>query len=103
MNLKPSENTQLYGMGNYLNEITSLYNDKKMPTKILLSGKKGLGKATLAYHIINYVLSNNEDLKYDLESLKINKENKSFKLVQNNSHPNFYLIDLINEKKKYRC
>ena len=99
MNLKPSENTQLYGMGNYLNEITSLYNDKKMPTKILLSGKKGLGKATLAYHIINYVLSNNEDLKYDLESLKINKENKSFKLVQNNSHPNFYLIDLINEKK----
>ena len=98
MNLKPSANTQLYGMANYLNEITSLYNKKKMPTKILLSGKKGLGKSTLAYHIINYILSNNEDLKYDLNSLKINKENKSFKLLQNNSHPNFYLIDLLNEK-----
>ena len=57
MNLKPSENTKLYGMNDFFNEITSLYNKKKLPTKILLSGKKGLGKSTLAYHIINYFLS----------------------------------------------
>ena len=101
MNLKPSKNTQLYGMGNFFNEIISLYNDKKMPTKILLSGKKGIGKSTLSYHLINYVLSNNEDNKYNLSKLSINKENKSFKLIQNNSHPNFYLIDLLDEKKKY--
>ena len=99
MNLKPSKNTQLYGMGNFFNEIISLYNDKKMPTKILLSGKKGIGKSTLSYHLINYVLSNNEDNKYNLSKLSINKENKSFKLIQNNSHPNFYLIDLLDEKK----
>ncbi|WP_415304808.1 AAA family ATPase [Candidatus Pelagibacter sp. Uisw_090] len=72
---------------------------KKMPTKILLSGKKGLGKSTMAYHIINYVLSNTEDFKYDSNKLTINKENRSFKLLQNNSHPNFYLIDLLNDKK----
>lgn len=70
-----------------------------MPTKILLSGKKGLGKSTMAYHIINYVLSNTEDFKYDSNKLTINKENRSFKLLQNNSHPNFYLIDLLNDKK----
>ncbi len=99
MNLKPSENTQLYGMANYISQIISLYNQKKMPTKILLSGKKGLGKSTLAYHIINYILSDNEDLKYNLSTLKINKNNKSFKLIQNNSHPNFYLIDLLTDKK----
>ena len=99
MYLKPSKNTQLYGMGNFFNEIISLYNDKKMPTKILLSGKKGIGKSTLSYHLINYVLSNNEDNKYNLNKLSINKENKSFKLIQNNSHPNFYLIDLLDEKK----
>jgi|TARA_B100000787_G_scaffold50934_1_gene36772 DNA polymerase-3 subunit delta' len=99
MNLKPSENTKLHGMNHFFNEITTLYNDKKMPTKILLSGKKGLGKSTLAYHIINYILSNNEDFKYDSSKLAINKENRSFKLLQNNSHPNFYLIDLLNDKK----
>ena len=99
MNSKPSENTKLHGMNNFFNEITSLYDEKKMPTKILLSGKKGLGKSTLAHHIINYILSNNEDFKYDSNKLTINKENRSFKLLQNNSHPNFYPIDLLNDKK----
>ena len=99
MKLKPSENIQLYGMKYFFNEIISLYKEKKLPTKILLSGKKCLGKSTLAYHIINYILSNNEMFKYDSSKLTINKDNKSFKLLQNNTHPNFYLIDLISEKK----
>tara|TARA_B110000238_G_scaffold372_1_gene365 strand:- start:238 stop:1176 length:939 start_codon:yes stop_codon:yes gene_type:complete len=99
MNLKPFENTQLYEMNDFFKEIITLYNEKKMPTKILLSGKKGIGKSTLAYHIINYILSNTENFKYDLNKLTINKENRSFKLLQNNSHPNFYLIDLLNDKK----
>jgi len=99
MNLKPSENTTIYGMENFFNEIASLYNQKKMPNKILLSGKKGSGKSTLAYHLINYILSENEDFRYNLENFNINKDNKSYKLLQNNSHPNFYLIDLLTEKK----
>jgi len=99
MHLKPSENTHLFGMSFFFNEIISLYNQKKMPNKILLSGKKSLGKSTLAYHIINYILSQNEDYKYNIKEFNINKENKSYKLVQNRSHPNFYLVDLIDEKK----
>lgn len=93
------ENTQLYGMNYFFNEIIELYNEKKMPTKILLSGKKGLGKSTLAYHIVNYILSDTENFKYDPNKLCINNENRSFKLLKNNSHPNFYLIDLLNDKK----
>jgi len=99
MTLKPSQNTQLYGMNHFFNEITNLYIEKKMPTKILLSGKKGLGKSTLAYHIINFILSNNEEFKYDTTKYTIDKNNRSFKLLQNNSHPNFYLIDLFYDKK----
>ena len=99
MHLKPSENTKLYGMNMFFNEISNLYNENKMPTKILLSGKKGIGKSTLSYHIINYILSQNEEFKYDSEKFIINKNNRSFKLLQNNSHPNFYLIDLLSEKK----
>ena len=99
MELKPSEHTRLYGMNHFFNDISNLYDEKKMPTKILLSGKKGLGKSTLAYHIINYILSANEEFKYDSNNFIINKDNRSFKLLQNNSHPNFYLIDLLNDKK----
>ena len=99
MYLKPSENTELFGMNNFFNEIITLYKENKMPTKILLSGKRGLGKSTLAYHVVNYILSSTEAFKYNSEKLTINKENRSYKLLQNNSHPNFYLIDLLNDKK----
>jgi len=98
MILKPSDNTQLFGMNVFFNDIKNLYDENKMPNKILLSGQKGQGKSTLAFHIINYILSENEEYKYDLTKFIINKENKSFKLIQNNSHPNFYLIDLMHEK-----
>ena len=99
MNLKPSENTKIYGMENFFNEIVGLYNHKKMPNKILLSGKRGSGKSTLAYHLINYILSKEEEFKYDLNNFNINPKNKSFKLLLNKTHPNFYLIDLLSEKK----
>jgi DNA polymerase-3 subunit delta' len=99
MHIKPSINTKLYGMNDYFGEIINLYNKNKMPNKILLSGRKGTGKATLAYHIINYILSINEDFKYNSKELTINTKNKSYILLQKNSHPNFYLIDLIDEKK----
>ena len=99
MNLEPSENTSIYGYRYFFSEITELYNNRKMPNKILLSGKKGSGKATFAYHLVNFFLSKDEELKYDLIKNKINSENKSYKLLQNNSHPNFYLIDLLAEKK----
>ena len=99
MNLKPSENTKIYGMENFFNELVGLHKEKKIPNKILLSGKKGSGKSTLAYHLINYILSENEKYKYNLENLSINNNNRSYKLLQNNSHPNFYLIDLLTDKK----
>ena len=99
MNLEPSENTSIYGYKYFFNEIIQLYNNRKMPNKILLSGKKGSGKSTFAYHLVNFFLSKDEELKYDLIENKINSENKSYKLLQNNSHPNFYLIDLLAEKK----
>jgi len=99
MNLKPSENTKIYGMEKIFNEFVGLYKQKKMPNKILLSGKKGLGKSTLAYHLINYILSKNEEHKYNLENFNISKDNRSYKLLQSNTHPNFYLIDLLTEKK----
>jgi DNA polymerase III subunit delta' len=99
MKIKPSENLNLYGLEKNFKEIINLEYENKMPNKILLSGKKGLGKSTLAFHIINYIFSKEEDYKYDIKNLTINSNNKSFKLLNNNSHPNFYSIDLIADKK----
>jgi len=99
MNLKPSSQLNLYAIGNHLLDLSKLYLNNKFPNKILLSGEKGIGKSTLAYHLINFILSEDEEFSYDMKNLKIDPENKSFKLLQNKSNPNFKLVD-VNEEKK---
>ena len=44
-------------------------------------------------------LSKNEENSYDIKNFKIQSDNRSFKLIKNLSHPNFYLIDLLDGKK----
>ena len=100
MNIEPQNQVNIYGLDNYMKKFINLYQSKNLPNKILLSGQKGNGKCTLAYHLINYVLSQDEEYKYDINNLSIDKSNKSFKLINNKTSPNFYLIDLVNEKKK---
>ena len=99
MNLNPSNQTNLYGLENNLIELINLYKKNKLPNKILLSGQKGIGKSTLAYHLINFILSENEDSSYDLENFVINENNKSFKLVKNSTSQNFFLVDINDDKK----
>ncbi|MEK9690781.1 MAG: AAA family ATPase [Pelagibacteraceae bacterium] len=99
MDFTPSTQTNLYGLDNFFLELTNLFDQKKFPNKILLSGEKGSGKCTLAYHLINYILSSDEDFSYDKKKFLINEENKSYKLIQNKSNPNFKLIDISDDKK----
>jgi len=99
MNLEPLNQINLFELNNYFDELKKLYLEKKLPNKILLSGEKGIGKCTMSYHLINYILSSEENYSYDFNNYKINLENKSFKLVLNKSNPNFYLIDVAEDKK----
>ena len=97
--LKSENQLNLYGLYNQINELIKLYKNRILPNKILLSGTKGIGKSTMAYHFINYVLSEDEKYFYDNKNFKINPENKSFKLIQNKTSPNFILIDIQTDKK----
>jgi DNA polymerase-3 subunit delta' len=99
MNLSPSTQINLFGLKKYFLELSNLYDQNKFPNKILLSGEKGSGKCTLAYHLINYILSKDEEFAYDRKNFLINEENKSYKLIQNKSNPNFNLIDISDDKK----
>ena len=83
----------LFGFNNYFNSFAKLYKKNKLPNTILLSGQKGSGKATFAYHFINYLLSSNESDKYSLDNYSINSQNKSFINLSNGTHPNFFLLD----------
>ena len=99
MNLNPTSQLSLYGHHLEFCNFIDLYKNKKLPNKILLSGEKGIGKSTLAYHIINCILSFDEDHFYDEKNFKINPDNKSFKLILNKSNPNFISIDIDDDKK----
>lgn len=99
MSLSPINQTNLFSLDNYLLEFVELYKKKILPTKILLSGDKGLGKSTLAFHLVNYILSINEEYPYIIKESKINPDNKSYKLTINGSNPNLLLVDTLSEKK----
>ena len=89
----------LFGHYEIFDILKNLQLKKRLPNKIILSGEKGIGKCTLAYHLINYKLSSNEEHSYDAKNYKINSENKSFKLIKNRTNPNFNLIDVEDGKK----
>src|SRR5210317_119117 len=91
--LEPINQTKLYGLEKYFTELVNFYKNGNYPNKILFSGQKGIGKATLAFHFINYVLTMNDEKKYDLESYQINSESSEFKTI--NKKPRFVLIDNI--------
>ena len=77
-----SEN-KLIGHNSYLENFVSLYKYDKLPSKILISGKKGIGKSLL---INNFLL-------------KIFNSNNDQELITNMTHPNILNIKKTNDKK----
>ena len=90
--ISPEKQLTLFGYKDYFRSFTQLYIKNKMPNIILLSGLKGLGKATFAYHFINFILSIEEEKTYSTSDLSIDKDNRSYKLLNMNIHPNFFIL-----------
>ena len=99
LELKSFNQKKLFNYKNNFLEIINLYKQNKLPNKILFSGPRGIGKSTLAYHLINYIFSREEESSYDIDNFQINESNRSFKLILNQTHPNFHLINVLDDKK----
>ena len=50
----PNNSIKLYGYDVYFNDLKDLFENKRFPKVVLLTGEKGIGKFTLAFHLINY-------------------------------------------------
>ena len=73
----------LIGHNSHLNNFISLHKANKLPRKILLSGKKGIGKSLLVKHFLyQYFVDENSKL-----------------LLNNNTHPNVLNIKKKDDKK----
>ena len=91
--LSPINQPYLYGYDKYFDFFIKLCEKNEMPNCILLSGPKGLGKSTFAFHMANYILSKNEENRYSIGDYNIHQNNSSYRLVNLNIHPNFFLIE----------
>ena len=99
MNIASSNNSTLIGYNEIFLNLKNLYDKNLLPNKIILSGNSGIGKSTFAYHLANYIFSKREDNKYDTKENLILQKNRSYNLILNNSHPNFFLISNDDDKK----
>ena len=99
---EPKNQLKLYGYENYFNSFVDLIKKNEIPNTILVTGPKGSGKSTFIYHIVNYFLSLREELKYSVTNFTINNGNTSFKLVNQNIHPNFFLVKNENLEKEIK-
>ena len=99
MNIAPSNNSTLIGYNEIFLNLKNLYDKNLLPNKIIFSGNSGIGKSTFAYHLANYIFSKSEDNKYDTKENLILQKNRSYNLILNNSHPNFFLISNDDDKK----
>ena len=89
---------KLFGYKNLFKNLVDLDKSNKLPSRILLQGQEGIGKTTFAVHLINYLLSKYENNKYNLNENIIDSNSKSYNLINNLSHPNFYFISRKEEK-----
>lgn len=100
--LYPIKQLNLFGYKSYFNFFAQLFEKKQMPNSMLLSGLKGLGKSTFVYHLVNYLLSKNENQKYSVNNFTINSKNHSYNLINNHTHPNFFLIENNKSEKEIK-
>ena len=99
MNIEPLNNKSLYSYKKFFFSLKELFDNNRLPNKIIFSGEKGIGKSTFAYHLTNYIFSHSEKNKYDLENNCIDENNYSYSLILKNAHPNFFLISSDADKK----
>ncbi len=77
---------KLFGHEYIFNNFIELYEKDILPNKILLSGKRGIGKSLFANHFVNHIYSNDNEIKANI-------------LIENNSHPNIFRIFKKKDKK----
>ena len=96
--LNPLNSTKLVLLDRYFNEMTELYNSRKLPKVLLLSGKKGIGKFTLVLHFLNYIFTKHEKETYDIKNKKINTKSIFYSQLLNQTNQDIIFIKVEENK-----
>lgn len=105
LEIRPKENPYLKGHEDIEKDILDLWSRDKLPHALILSGNKGIGKATLGYKIARFLLSQeNKNALIPPDSLNTDILNPISQQIIAGSHPDFLGIERQYDavKKKYR-
>ena len=91
----PKKTYKFNGNQNIEDYILNSLSNNHLHHAYLLSGIKGIGKATFAYRVSRYLLSGSKE-----DNLYISKSEKTSNLIEKNTHPDFMVLELDDEEKK---
>ena len=91
--ITPKNNFFLLGQEEAEKVMLDAYNNNTIHNSWLISGVKGIGKATLAYKFARFLLDEARKEHKSVESLSTNPDSIPNHLVNNNSHPDFKVVE----------
>ena len=91
--ITPKNNIFLTGQEAAEKALLDAYNSNKLHNSWLISGVKGIGKATLAYRFARFLLDEKRRVFSPASSLATDPGSPSNTLITSNSHPDFKIIE----------
>ena len=91
----PKETLILYGYEKYFNFFKELIDKNNLPKVTMLTGEKGLGKATFVNHLMHYYYDREN---YNQENLSISGNTTFHTIFKNDTFPNIYFLNINNFK-----
>lgn len=92
-NINPRNNNYLLGQKEAEDIFLQAWKNSKVHHAWILSGRKGIGKATLAYRIARFLLWADETKKDEYSSLNVSENSPIFKQVNEGSHPDLKVLE----------
>jgi DNA polymerase-3 subunit delta' len=84
---EPAENARLVGHREAAEALASAYRAGKLPHALLFAGPRGIGKATLAYHLSYHLLANNDPGSAPERFQEPDSGTSLFRQIANGAHP----------------
>jgi energy-coupling factor transporter ATP-binding protein EcfA2 len=86
----PKNSLNLYGLNKDFNFLSFLYQKKKLPKVLMLTGRKGIGKSTLVNHLLYSIF---DEKKYDKKNFSLSNNSSFHSQFSNNIFPNVIYVN----------
>lgn len=91
--IAPKDNPYLIGHEKAESFVLEAWRQNNLHHALLISGEKGIGKATFAYRIARFLLQADETKRNNYKSLEISPESSVFRQINSGSHPDLKVIE----------